>query len=198
MPTHSACITHCSRSFLEAWGLPGQVPDISGEVLPLGSPPLSEALTELGMSPSTLLDLCETNAVTEVRLPEHFVISKIRRTEVLDDAQRKIGVILTCDNRNSLSVSKEVWSRASQSRKKLGILSPREAEILELVFQGSTNKAIGKIADISEKTVEKHRSSIMRKLGTRNMAHLIRSVTEAQMIGTDVLTPNKTAENIGS
>jgi DNA-binding NarL/FixJ family response regulator len=47
----------------------------------------------------------------------------------------------------------------------LGSLSPREREVLELVAQGRSNKAIGERLVISQGAVQKHVSTIFTKLG---------------------------------
>ena len=49
-------------------------------------------------------------------------------------------------------------------------LTPREAEVLGLVRQGMANKQIANRLSISVKTVEKHRSNLMRKQSLRNAA----------------------------
>ena len=53
-------------------------------------------------------------------------------------------------------------------------LSPREREILDFVYGGLTNKAIGLKLEISSKTVEKARSNAMQKMGVSCFAGLIR------------------------
>lgn len=53
-------------------------------------------------------------------------------------------------------------------------LTPREHEVVELVYQGKTNKAIGIQLEIAMKTVEKHRKSVMEKLEVSSLASLIR------------------------
>lgn len=47
-------------------------------------------------------------------------------------------------------------------------LSPREGEVLQLVAQGATNKAIGDALFISENTVKTHLQNIMEKLHLAN------------------------------
>lgn len=47
-------------------------------------------------------------------------------------------------------------------------LSKREREVLKLVAEGNSNKSISNIMFISIKTVEKHRSNLMRKLNLHN------------------------------
>lgn len=53
-------------------------------------------------------------------------------------------------------------------------LSPREKEILKLIAEEHTSSEIGELLFISEKTVEKHRASLMEKLHARNIAGLVR------------------------
>lgn len=52
-------------------------------------------------------------------------------------------------------------------------LSPREREVVQLIARGRTNKEIAKRLSISVRTVERHRSSIMNKLGLQNRAELV-------------------------
>lgn len=53
-------------------------------------------------------------------------------------------------------------------------LTPREREILVLIAQGYTNRQIAEILHISPKTVDVHRSRLMKKLDLHNVADLTR------------------------
>jgi len=53
-------------------------------------------------------------------------------------------------------------------------LTTREREILQLTAQGKSSTEIGEILVISSRTVEAHRSKIMKKLALHSMADLIR------------------------
>jgi two-component system response regulator NreC len=53
-------------------------------------------------------------------------------------------------------------------------LTLREKEILQLAAEGKTNREIAGLLSVSIKTVEKDRSSMMHKLGLRNLSDLIR------------------------
>lgn len=55
-------------------------------------------------------------------------------------------------------------------------LSKREREVLEQFVSGASNKEAARTLGISPRTVEDHRSHIMRKVGARNYADLIRIV----------------------
>ena len=49
--------------------------------------------------------------------------------------------------------------------KKLKLLSPSERIIVRLVGQGKSSKEIGEFLSLSYRTIEKHRSNIIDKLG---------------------------------
>ncbi|MTD47033.1 response regulator [Conexibacter sp. W3-3-2] len=53
-------------------------------------------------------------------------------------------------------------------------LSPREQEVLKLIAEAHTNREIGAILHLSEKTVESHRGNLLRKLGMRDRVELVR------------------------
>ncbi|MDH3694803.1 MAG: response regulator transcription factor [Gammaproteobacteria bacterium] len=61
-------------------------------------------------------------------------------------------------------------------RQRLDELSDREREIMHRIVDGHANKAIAIDLDLSPRTVEVHRSNIMRKMQARSLAHLIRMV----------------------
>jgi len=61
-------------------------------------------------------------------------------------------------------------------RQRLDELSDRESEIMHRIVDGHANKAIAIDLDLSPRTVEVHRSNIMRKMQARSLAHLIRMV----------------------
>ncbi|MEE9495431.1 MAG: response regulator transcription factor [Desulfobacterales bacterium] len=54
----------------------------------------------------------------------------------------------------------------------LGLLSPREREVLKMIAEGYKNKEIAADLCISLKTVEKHRANLMKKLDLHNAALL--------------------------
>jgi RNA polymerase sigma factor (sigma-70 family) len=58
---------------------------------------------------------------------------------------------------------------------RLETLTEREREVFDLVATGLANKAIAGDLGISERTVEVHRSQVMKKLGVRTVAGLVRA-----------------------
>jgi FixJ family two-component response regulator len=65
-------------------------------------------------------------------------------------------------------------------RSLLASLTPREQEILALVASGLMNKQIAAEVDLAEITVKIHRGHIMKKMGARSLADLVRM---AEMLG---------------
>ena len=57
-------------------------------------------------------------------------------------------------------------------------LTERERQVLNHIWAGLKNREIGKELRISHKTVEAHRSNMMKKLRTTNTAQLLKSCFE--------------------
>lgn len=70
-------------------------------------------------------------------------------------------------------------------REKLGLLTPREVEVLKLLIEGRQSQQIANELAISRRTVEVHRGHIGLKLGTRNLAGLVRFGIAAGIIDID-------------
>ncbi|TWT92706.1 response regulator [Stieleria varia] len=64
--------------------------------------------------------------------------------------------------------------QAAVASAQLAMLSPREREVFDEVVSGKPNKTVARKMQITEKTVEKHRASMMRKLGARSVTDLVR------------------------
>lgn len=70
-------------------------------------------------------------------------------------------------------------------RQSFTALTESERRVLDLVIQGSPNKAIAKKLNVSMRTVEERRSRVMRKLGVNSLATLIKKAYEAGWDPTD-------------
>ena len=71
---------------------------------------------------------------------------------------------------------------AGQDHDPISNLSPREKEILQLIAEEHTSGEIAALLFISEKTVEKHRASLMEKLNVRNLAGLVRLAVKYHLV----------------
>jgi DNA-binding NarL/FixJ family response regulator len=61
-------------------------------------------------------------------------------------------------------------------------LTPREAEVLQLIAEGLANKQIAGELGLSVKTIEKHRQQVMHKLNIHNIPGLVRHAIEKGII----------------
>jgi FixJ family two-component response regulator len=65
---------------------------------------------------------------------------------------------------------------------KVAALSEREREVFHRVANGEMNKFIAQDLGISARTVEVHRSQVMKKLGVRTLAQLVRIKIETELM----------------
>lgn len=79
------------------------------------------------------------------------------------------------------AIKKDVFFREEQSKKskiqeRIDHLTAREKEVLSLIIKSHSNKESAKILNISNRTVDVHRASIMEKMQAENVAELITMV----------------------
>ncbi len=72
-------------------------------------------------------------------------------------------------------------------KKNWGELTPREIQILELVYHGRSTQEISNYLNISKYTVNKHRQNILRKTDKKNLQELIKEIFSVK---SDLLTGN--------
>lgn len=63
-------------------------------------------------------------------------------------------------------------ARDQKPRTELERLTPRERQVIKLIAEGHTNRAIAELLHISPKTVERHRSNLMEKLDLHSVSAL--------------------------
>ena len=78
-----------------------------------------------------------------------------------------------------------VAHRRGQNHSCYESLTVREKEILRLVADGSTTREAGELLHLSEKTVEKHRASLMHKLGLQSLSQLVKYAIRKGLIEVD-------------
>ncbi|EAZ98323.1 Response regulator [Marinobacter sp. ELB17] len=106
------------------------------------------------------VDAMKEGAIDFIQKPyrEEALLEKIEAALVQDRQQRK-----------SLGEKQEIVRRVKS-------LTPREHEIMDRMIAGQANKVIAIELEISQRTVEIHRSRVMHKMGTHSLAHLVRMV----------------------
>ncbi|HEX4632305.1 MAG TPA: response regulator transcription factor [Gemmatimonadales bacterium] len=81
----------------------------------------------------------------------------------------------------------EAVEKVVTTRAPLRKLSPRQVEVLRLIAGGLATREIAARLQVSGKTVEAHRAELMRRLGIRTVAGLVRYALKASLVelGTD-------------
>jgi FixJ family two-component response regulator len=77
----------------------------------------------------------------------------------------------------------------AELRRLLESLTTREREIMTLVTTGLMNKQVAAELGLSEITVKVHRSHLMRKMGLRSLADLVRAAEALELRQTRTSTP---------
>ncbi|MAF49292.1 MAG: response regulator [Rhodospirillales bacterium] len=73
--------------------------------------------------------------------------------------------------------------QVSEITERMNNLSVREREVLDGVVDGNSNRIIASTLNLSEKTVEFHRSKMMDKMAAATLADLIRMITLVKRAG---------------
>ena len=71
----------------------------------------------------------------------------------------------------------------SELRRRLGLLTEREREVMDLLVAGHPNKVVASRLGISDRTVEVHRARIMQKMAARSASELIRMSLVLELAG---------------
>jgi RNA polymerase sigma factor (sigma-70 family) len=100
-----------------------------------------------------------------------FIQKPFRDQELLD----KIQEALEADAR-----IRAQRTDLEEIRGRLGSLTPREREVLDLVVAGKPNKNVARALGISQRTVEIHRARVMEKMQVRSVSMLVQLVMKAK------------------
>lgn len=81
-------------------------------------------------------------------------------------------------------VSDYVYRLRSEDRPKEA-LTPRQREVLQLIAEGQSTKEIARKLSVSVKTVETHRTQLMKQLDVHEVTGLVRYAIRAGLVSTD-------------
>jgi two-component system, chemotaxis family, CheB/CheR fusion protein len=93
-----------------------------------------------------------------------FLEKPVRYDELLYNIERALEF-----SRNAAAIG----SLREAVAKRMAGLTARERQVVELVVEGNPNKQIAYVLGISQRTIETHRATAMKKLGARSLSELI-------------------------
>jgi DNA-binding NarL/FixJ family response regulator len=70
----------------------------------------------------------------------------------------------------------------TRTRQTGSTLTNRERSVVQLIAEGHTNKEIARLLNISIKTVETHRATVMHKLNLSSSADLVRYAIRNKLV----------------
>jgi two-component system response regulator FixJ len=74
-------------------------------------------------------------------------------------------------------------AEGSAAAAQLAKLSPREREVFELLAAGWQGTEIGRVLDLSPRTIEMHRANLMRRLGIHSVPEMVRLAVLVELSG---------------
>ncbi len=104
--------------------------------------------------------------------------------ECLVDAIRKVVAGERYADPSAMAVlESDEWGPPDAPADALARLTTREREVLQLVAEGKTNREIAVVLDVSPKTVDSHRTSLMQKLDLHTAQAVTRFALRRGLIG---------------
>lgn len=135
---------------------------------------LQQALTSGGSDRPIIFITGKGDIPTSVRAMKAGAVDFL--TKPVSD-QDLLGAITRAEEQDTKA--REVYAEFALIEAKMTTLTPREREVLTHVVAGRLNKQIACDLGTVEKTIKVHRSRMMKKLGVRTVADLMRMAEKA-------------------
>ncbi len=111
-----------------------------------------------------------------------YLLKKAAMAELGSAVKRVMGGEIYLTREISNRLVKELPQQLVQQKSQLDQLTARQREILQLIAEGQTTKAIALILKVSPKTVEYHRAKLMERLGIFDIPGLVRFALKSELI----------------
>jgi len=147
-------------------------------------------VTDVRMPGMSGLELQDELRFRDIDLPIIFISSypevpsvvRAMRGGALDFFQKPFSTQQVLDRiQDGLRIDQrrvEIQTRSREIGERMALLTPREREVLEGIFEGKLTKVIANELNISQRTAETYRHMIMQKLQAGSIAELVRLAME--------------------
>jgi two-component system, LuxR family, response regulator FixJ len=147
-------------------------------------------MIEVQMSAVSGLRLYESLTARGLRLPVVYVshdgdvptvVEAMKKHHAIDFLEKPTLPDLLRDAVNEAfsqahDIMQSSWAQR-EFEQRIASLSPREADVMEGLKDGKSNKIMARELSLSPKTVELYRSKLMKKMQAQNVTHLIRMMS---------------------
>jgi DNA-binding CsgD family transcriptional regulator len=180
-----------ARRALARWEASGVRPEILDEILQLHASALTEEDTAARVDAlKTALATAEGSSYRLAALWIHLDLGRALADVDTERAVAELGQVADLASRQGATTVLEL---AEQALRALGVrtwrrgaaapLTERELQIARLISEGASNPEIARQLFLSRKTVERHVSNLLKKVGVRNRAELAARVADLEVEG---------------
>ncbi|MEM6820749.1 MAG: response regulator transcription factor [Verrucomicrobiota bacterium] len=130
-----------------------------------------------------------SNLDIPIRCIRHGARGFVRKASPIDEFLKAVDVVAV-EGKTYIPEVLNRYKASTTSRRAKISLTSRELEVARLVTFGDSNLAIAEKLGISERTVNIHRSNMMRKIGAHNATDVTRYVIKNKLVGQRELSLN--------
>lgn len=136
---------------------------------------VQDRLVEMPISLPVIIVTGHADIETAVRAMRAGALDVLTKPFGREDLLNRVSEALSRDAELRL-----VREEHTETLMRLERLTPRERQVMDLIVAGKHTKGIAYDLDLSPKTVESYRASLMVKMAAENVADLVRRVVAAQ------------------
>lgn len=204
-------ISYVLVDLMESVNLPYAVFNSSLSFLQQAQPAMAGCIvTDVRMPGMSGLDLQDELRDRQIDLPMIFISSypevplvvRAMRGGAVDFFQKPFSTQQLLDRiQDALRIGQsraEMQARNRMLGERMALLTPREKEVLEGIFEGKLTKVIADELGISQRTAETYRHLIMQKLQAGSVAELVRMSMEFMLLSPSGAIPRYPSDGFGS
>jgi DNA-binding NarL/FixJ family response regulator len=169
----------------EAWELIESLrPDVA--ILDISMPEMTgievtRKVVDAGFDTQVILLTMHEDPSAVLEAQEAGVSGYVLKDNSFEELVQAVHAVIAGGSFVTPSIQKKLRKLHSQGQTAL-LLSKREREVIKLIAQGRSSKEIGRIMDISPRTVDTYRKRLMDKLDLHTLADVVRYAVRTGMV----------------